>query len=153
VNQAVRSLEAAYWLTRTHYQGWSFRYVLLCPKVLFMHKLRFYSYAFQTGEVQTMLKGYRELLHDKHADDLRLTGDEFASAFDAFVLAAYEAVRVVHWDTFADVITAAHPGFWDGYFHRLEDVYGQARSPEKAKKVIEAVQARLATAGVSTASA
>ncbi len=151
VNQAVRSLEAAYWLTRTHYQGWEFRYVLICPGVLFKHKLRFYSYAFQTRDaVEAMLNGYRELLLENHADDLRFTGNEFSTAFDAFVRVASAAVRVVHWDAFADVIAAARPGFWAGYFPRLEEVYGQARSPEQGQRVVEAIRERLAAAGVST---
>ena len=154
MNQAVRSLEAAYWLTnhpQSKYLGWTFRFVLVCPRVLFKHKLRFCSYAFQTREsVEAMLNGYRELLLEKHADDLRLTGDEFTSAFNAFTQAASEAVRVVHWDAFADVIAAASPGFWAGYFSRLEDVYGQTRSPEQARRVVAAIRSRLAAAGVST---
>ena len=151
VNQAIRSLEAAYWLTRTHYEGWEFRYILICPSVLFRHRLRFYSYAFQPPDaVAGMLAGYRELLLENHADDLRLTGDAFASAFSDFTRAAVDAVRVVHWDAFADAIAADRPGFWAGYFHRLEEVYGQARSPDQARLVAEGVRARLAAAGVST---
>jgi hypothetical protein len=97
-----------------------------------------------------MTIGYRQLLLKKHKADLRLTRDSFTSAFSEFTEAASDAVRIDHWDSFTDAIAAANPSFWNGYFNRFEEVYGQAGSLEQARRVVDRVRARLAAAGVGT---
>ncbi len=150
VNQAVRSLEAGYWLTHhpaSKYAGWSFRFVLVCPRPLWEYRLRLYAHLlWNTDSVAEMLGHYRRFLIDHHAADLRLTGDEFGQQFDLFVTEAKNAVRVVHWNMLADAVAPAESGFWNDYFRMVEGAYCQVRSADQARQATEAILARLRTA-------
>lgn len=151
VNQAVRSLEAGYWLTKhpsSKYavpkRAWEFRLVLLCPRPLWEYRLRLYAHLLRTSDaVAEMLGHYRRLLIDRHAADLRITGDEFDRSFNRFVEKARQAVRFVHWDTLADAAAPAGEDFWTDYFRNVEAAYTQGRSPAQAREAVDAIRARL----------
>ncbi len=157
VNQAVRGLEAAYWVTKTQPPSdrpWSFRYVLLCPHLLFAHKLRFYSYAFQDqGSVRDMLGQYRGLLAGHHRNDRRATFKAaeaaFEAAFDDFTEAAVAAIRVVHWREFGEVLASSGDGYWTRYFEGLERVFPGAAHLSLPDRAVVDIRRRLSDAGVS----
>lgn len=153
VNQAVRGLEAAYWLTRHSISAerpWKFRYVLICPRSLFRHRLRFYSHAFQSPTtVAAMLQDYQCLLEEHHRNDLRLGEGEFQTAYTDFSSVVPDAVRVVHWDGFAGVLADQRPGFWLDYLSRVEEAYAHARTPAEALRAVQAIRSRLTNADIS----
>lgn len=157
VNQAVRGLEAAYWWAKNQPQPdrpWSFRYVLLCPHLLFAHKLRFYSYAFQDqGSVREMLRQYRGLHTGHHRNDRRATfkaSDElFEAAYDDFTEAAVAASRVAHWREFGEVLASSGDGYWTRYFDGLEHVFPGAAHLSHPDRAVVGIRRRLRDAGVS----
>lgn len=152
VNQAVRGLEAGYWLTHdaaSKYRGWEFRFVLLCPRPLWEYRLRLYAHVLRSPDTVTaMLGDYRRLLTERYPAAMRLTGAQFDAEFDQFVRVASNAVRVVHWDTLAAAVAPAGSAFWSGYFRQVEAAYRGARLPEETSRAVKAVRDRLRTACV-----
>lgn len=155
VNQAVRSLEAGYWLTRdpaskyaTDPKGpWDFRLVLLCPRPLWAYRLRLYTHLLWSADaVAEMLGHYRRLVEDKYKDSLRPLAN-FRLEFEQFVGVASRAVRIVHWDTLAAAVAPA-ASFWSGYFGRVKAAYEQVRPKEEADSAVDAIRTRLRIAGV-----
>jgi hypothetical protein len=153
VNQAVRGLEAAFWLTRQspgQERPWTFRYVLICPRSLFRYRLRYYSHAFQSTEtVDAMLRDYQHLLEQHYHCDLRITQRDFQTTYADFSRVVSDAVRVVYWDDFASVLAGNQAGFWTAYLSRVEEAYAQARSPDEARRAAKAIRTRLENANVA----
>lgn len=149
VNQIVRSLEAAFWLT-THpdskYHGWRFRYVFVSPRLIHDYKLRYYAFALDA--VDAMLGNYHRLLREVYGDDLRLDPPTFEQRFTEFREKAREAVRVVHWDAFGKVFLGHRPQVWDGYFDRIRGLYSQVRPDGNPDKIIGYIKKRLRVAGI-----
>ncbi len=149
VNQIVRSLEAAFWLTShpdSNYDGWGFRYVFVSPHLVHDYKLRYYAFAL--GAVDEMLSNYRRLLQGVYGNDLRPVTPSFDQRFGEFRQKAREAVRVVHWDAFGKVLLKHRPQVWDDYFGHIGQLYSQARPAGDAGKVIQNIKKRLQVAGI-----
>ena len=149
VNQIVRSLEAAFWLTTHHnsiYCDWKFRYAFISPRLIHDYKLRYYAYALDA--VDDMLTNYHRLLHEVYESDLSLNAASFDRRFSEFREKARQAVRVVHWETFGKVLLEHRPQVWDGYFDRIRGLYSQARPEENVGRVVENIKRRFRTAGV-----
>lgn len=149
VNQIVRSLEAAFWLT-THpdskYHGWRFRYVFMSPRLIHDYKLRYYTFALDA--VDEMLDNYHRLLREVYGGDLRLDAANFEQQYQFFRVKAREAVRVVHWDAFGKVLLELRPQVWDGYFDRIQSLYSQVRPEGNPDKIIGYIKKRLRVAGI-----
>jgi hypothetical protein len=149
INQIVRSLEAAFWLT-THedskYHGWKFRYVFVSSSRIYKYKLR--HYAFLLASVDEMLANYRRLLVDVYKDDLRLAPDTFEQRFSEFTKTAREAVRIVPWEAFGKVLVEQKPQLWEGYFDRIRQLYVQAVPEEKVEQAINDIKRRFQVAGI-----
>lgn len=149
VNQIVRSLEAAFWLT-THpeskYRDWKFRYAFISPRLIHDYKLRYYAFAFNA--VDEMLTNYGRLLRDIYSNDLRLDAVTFEQRFSEFQEKARESVRVVNWGTFGKVLLDQRPQLWDGYFDRIRGLYAEVRPEGNAEKVVQNIKKRLRVAGV-----
>ncbi len=149
VNQIVRGLEAAFWLT-THqeskYRGWNFRNIFISPRLIHDYKLRYY--AFGLGAVDEMLDHYYRLLREVYGNNLRLDAASFDRRFNEFREKANEAVRVVHWDAFGKVLLEHRPQVWDGYFDRIRGLHSQATPEGDAEEVIQNIKKRLQVAGV-----
>jgi len=99
VTQVMRNLESAFFLCHhpaSVYQGWDFKYVMICPRKEYEYRLAYYACLF--NDVALHLNLFRDILTTEYA---ALVSEERLDRFyDEFRQLVPERVAVRHWDQF-----------------------------------------------------
>ena len=104
VSQAIRGWESAFMLTRrqeSHFYGWTFQSILLCPRKPFEYRGAYYSYVF--SDPTDHVSRYRSILEREYPH--RLNRERFDQHFEDFQQSVADAISVAYWDDLAHLIS------------------------------------------------
>ncbi|MFW5927711.1 MAG: hypothetical protein ACOCSL_00815 [Thermoplasmatota archaeon] len=132
VNQILRGLESAYLLTNHEdslYDGWDFRYVVICPRVINEYNLTYYNYiANNTGK---NLMKYNDLINRDFSDCVNESC--YPKYFGEFVKEVRDKISMIYWDELTHYLLKRNDNFFVKYFKKMENAIGD-RGKVKAVK-------------------
>jgi hypothetical protein len=141
VNQIVRNLETAYFLTNdpaSGYHGWDYRYVFVAPRRSFDRRLTLYSWV--VGHIEEQIDVYGRVL-----DELRCAPDSPVIEDRLVALADFRArsaanLRRATWDELTAVLGPE--------LLSAASYFGSLGAPGLPDEAMKAIRQRLASAGI-----
>ncbi len=120
INQIIKGLESAFLLTNHEdslYDGWDFRYILNCPRVINEYDLTYYNYINKyTGK---NLVKYNDLINKEYP--CRINESCYPQYFGGFVKEVRDKISMIYWDDLAEILCEEKEDFFVKYLDEIED--------------------------------
>lgn len=140
VNQILRGLESAYLLTNHEdslYEGWDFRYVVICPRVINEYSLTYYNYI--TNNTGKNLMRYNDLINRDYSECVNKSC--YPHYFGGFVKEVRDKISMIYWNELTNYLLKRNDNFFVEYFKKIENVIDD-------RSKVKAVRNRLKKANV-----
>ncbi len=119
VNQIIKGLESAYLLTNhkdSLYEGWDFRYVITCPRVINEYNMTYYNYI--TKYIGKNLVEYNDLINKEYPEDINESC--YPKYFGGFLKEVRDKISMVYWDEITKYLFDQDDNFFMNYLKRVE---------------------------------
>lgn len=141
VNQIIKGLESAYLLTNHEeslYNGWDFRYVLTCPRIINEYNLTYYKSIIKY--IGKNLAKYNDIINTDYYD---CTNDScYPQYFGQFVKEVREKISMIYWDELADLLSEHDENFFGSYLKRIENKIKDRRKVKAIRNRFKKVNIR-----------